>query len=82
VCTIEDALARISHPQTVQLGPSGARAANQQVLVEVLPPVLVLHPERFLYNAEADGIVKISKPIQFAPELDIPLGTGFSFVSR
>jgi hypothetical protein len=40
-----------------------------------------LHLERFLYDASADGIKKISKPIQFAPELEIPLGTIFSYVS-
>jgi ubiquitin carboxyl-terminal hydrolase 10 len=81
VCTIEDALAHISHLQPVQLGPSGSSAASQQVLVEGLSPVLVLHLKRFLYNAEADDIVKISKPVQFAPELEIPHGTVFSFVS-
>ena len=81
VFSIEDALARISHLQPVQLGPSGLSEASQQVLIEVLPSVLVLHLKRFLYDAAADGIVKISKPVQFAPELEIPLGTKFSFVS-
>ena len=79
--TVEDALAHISHLQPVQLDPSGSSAATQQVLVEELPPVLVLHLKRFLYNAEADGIVKISKPVQFAPELEIPHGTVLSFIS-
>jgi ubiquitin carboxyl-terminal hydrolase 10 len=51
------------------------------MLLEVLPPVLVLHLKRFLYDAAADGIVKISKPVRFAPELEIPLGMIFSFVS-
>ena len=51
------------------------------MLLEALPPVLVLHLERFLYDAAADGIVKISKFVQFAPELEIPLGTIISFVS-
>jgi ubiquitin carboxyl-terminal hydrolase 10 len=47
------------------------------VQIEALPPVLALHLERFLYDAAADGIVKISKPVQFAPELEIPVGTIF-----
>jgi hypothetical protein len=47
------------------------------VQIEALPPVLVLHLERFPNEATADGIVKISKPIQFAPELEIPLGMIF-----
>ena len=46
------------------------------MLVEALPPVLVLHHlhlKRFLYVA-ADGIVKLDKPVQFAPELETSLG--------
>ncbi|KAF8467101.1 hypothetical protein DFH94DRAFT_639069 [Russula ochroleuca] len=73
VYAIENALARVSHLQPVQLGPSGLGEASQQVLIEALPPVLVLHLKRFQYDVAADGIVKISKPVQFAPELEIPL---------
>ena len=79
--TIEDALARISHVQPVQLGPSSLTEASQQVLIEVLPSILVLHLKRFLYDVAADGTVKISKPVKFGPELEIPLGTILSFVS-
>jgi ubiquitin carboxyl-terminal hydrolase 10 len=50
------------------------------VLIEGLPPVLVIHLKRFLYDATAGGVIKIGKPIQFSPELEIPLGTIFSFV--
>ena len=74
VHAIEDALARISHLQPVELGFS---EASQQVLIEALPSVLVLHLKRFLYDVTADGIVKINKPVQYASELDIPLGTNF-----
>jgi ubiquitin carboxyl-terminal hydrolase 10 len=81
VHTIEDALARISHLQPVQLGPSDFGETNQQVLVEALPPVLVLHLKRFLYDAAVGVIVKISKPVQFASGLEIPLGRISSFVS-
>jgi ubiquitin carboxyl-terminal hydrolase 10 len=52
------------------------------VHTEVLPSVLVLHLNRFLYDAAADGVVKISKPIQFTPWLQISPGTSFSFVFR
>ncbi|KAF8466268.1 hypothetical protein DFH94DRAFT_639384 [Russula ochroleuca] len=41
--------------------------------IEVLPPILVLHLKRFLYDAAVDDIVKISKPVQFVPELEFPL---------
>jgi hypothetical protein len=60
------------------LGPS---EMCQQLQIEALPSVLVIHPNRFLHDAAADGTAKISKPVQFAPELEIPLGTIFSFVS-
>jgi hypothetical protein len=50
------------------------------VLLEALPPVLVLHLERFLHQTVVDGMNKIDKPIQFAPELEIPIGTILPFV--
>ena len=80
VLTIEDALKRISHLQPVQLDPSGFSEASQQVLIETVPPVLVLHLKRFLYDVAEAGMVKISKPIQFAPELEIPVGAISSFI--
>jgi hypothetical protein len=52
--------------------------ATQQVLLEALPPALVLHLGRFQYDAATNGTKKISKPVQFTPELEIPLGTFFS----
>jgi hypothetical protein len=47
------------------------------VLIEALPPVLVLHLKRFLYDAATGSVVKIGKPVQFTPELEIPLGADF-----
>jgi hypothetical protein len=65
----------------VQAGQSSSSETSQQVLIEVLPSVLILHLNRFPCDAAADGIVKINKPVQFTPELEIPSGTIFSFVS-
>jgi ubiquitin carboxyl-terminal hydrolase 10 len=59
----------------VQVGPSGTGEASQQVLIEALPSILVLHLKRFLYDTAARGVVKVGKPVQFGPDLDIPLGT-------
>ncbi|KAH9980795.1 hypothetical protein BJV77DRAFT_1073382 [Russula vinacea] len=73
VHTIQDALAHVSQPQPVQVDKSSSGEASQQVLLETLPPVLVLHLERFLYDAGADGINKTRKPVQFTPDLEIPL---------
>jgi hypothetical protein len=65
----------------VQVGQSSSSEGSQQVHIEALPSVLVLRLERLVYNASVDGIVEINKPIQFTPELEIPLGTIFPFVS-
>ena len=83
VHTIHDALTHITQPQPVkvEIDPSGSSEASQQVLLEALPFILVLHLERFLSDAAMDGSNKISKFVQFAPELEVPLGMIFSFVS-
>ena len=61
----------------MQVGQSSSSEPNRQVLLEVLPPVLVLRLERFVF----DDVNKIGNPVQLAPELEIPLSTIFSFVS-
>ena len=65
----------------MQVGQSSSSEASQQVHIEVFPSVLVLCLKRLVYNVAADGIAEINKPIQFEPELEIPLGTIFLFVS-
>ncbi|KAI0264781.1 hypothetical protein BGY98DRAFT_1181764 [Russula aff. rugulosa BPL654] len=55
------------------ISASGLGNASQQVFIQPLPPVLVLHLNRFRYDAAAGGITKIGKSIQFGPELEIPL---------
>ncbi|KAH9976562.1 hypothetical protein BJV77DRAFT_1053326 [Russula vinacea] len=79
VHTIQDALAHVSRPQPVRVSQSSSSEASQQVHIEVFPSVLVLRLKRLVYNAAADGIVEINKPVQFMPELEIPTGTIFSF---
>jgi ubiquitin carboxyl-terminal hydrolase 10 len=63
----------------VKVGQSSSGEASQQVLLEALPPVLVFHLERFLYDSTADRTNKISKRVQFPQNLKIPLGIVFSF---
>jgi hypothetical protein len=71
-----------SHNPCRSVNPdSSSSKPSQQVIFETLPPILVLHLERFPYDAATEGIAKIRKPVQFAPELEIPLGTVFFFVS-
>lgn len=74
VHTIKDALARISIPQSVQVTNSTTRVpveASQQILIEALPRILVLHLKRFLYDVDAKGVVKLGKMVEFGPELEI-----------
>jgi ubiquitin carboxyl-terminal hydrolase 10 len=75
VHTIRDALAlaHVLQPQLPQVGESSSMEASKQVLFESLPPVLVLHLGCSMDDAAVDGIVKITKAIQLAPELEIPL---------
>jgi ubiquitin C-terminal hydrolase len=65
--------------QSMQDSPSGLSDARQQLLIEALPPVLILHLKRFRHDAVAGGAIKISKPVQFSSELEIPLGKPFVF---
>lgn len=76
--TIQDALSYISHPQPVQLTQSARPGvtveAQQQVLIESLPPILVLHIKRFCYDTSVNGVVKVGKQVRFGPELEIGSG--------
>ena len=74
VYTVEDALAHVPHLHRVEPGPDSIDKRSHQMLIEQLPSVLVVHLNRSRYDSAAGGMVKISKPIRFAPELDIPLG--------
>lgn len=73
--TVQDALSLISQPRSVQVDPSDPSKESQQVsvLIEALPPVLIVHLKRFLRDTVAGGVVKNRKPVQFSPELEIPL---------
>ena len=72
VHNIQDALTHVLQAQTAQFGLS---SGSQQVHVEDLPSILVLRLKWLLYDAAADGKDKIGKPVQLAPELEIPPGT-------
>lgn len=77
--TLHDALTFISHPQPVQLtlphpsrpGQTTTVEASQQILVEALPPILVLHMKRFCYEKDG-GVVKVGKRIVFSEGLEVP----------
>lgn len=72
---IEDALSYISHPQSIQMSlptrPGVVVEASQQVLIEALPPILILHIKRFHFDTEFGGVMKVGKQVRFGPELEI-----------
>jgi ubiquitin carboxyl-terminal hydrolase 10 len=73
--SIKDALAYISSPQSVQVTsvtrPGAILDATQTVQIDSLPPILILHLKRFLYDASAGGVAKVGKQVSFTPELEI-----------
>ncbi|KAJ7858804.1 hypothetical protein B0H14DRAFT_3447012 [Mycena olivaceomarginata] len=73
--TIADALALISHPQTVQMSrpsrPGIVVDASQQILIDALPPILILHVKRFCYDMVVGGVVEVGKRVAFGPELEV-----------
>jgi hypothetical protein len=71
----------VSQSQFMQDSPSGLSNVSHKMLIQALPPVLVLHLNRVRYDATAGSLMKIGKSIQFRPELEIPLGMIFSFVA-
>jgi ubiquitin carboxyl-terminal hydrolase 10 len=87
--TIADALVLISHPQTVQMShpsPPGILVdASQQILIDALPPILILHIKRFCYDMAVGGVVEVGKRVVFGPELEVGNGASlfkFSFDTR
>ncbi|KAG6332561.1 hypothetical protein ID866_6527 [Astraeus odoratus] len=73
--SIKDALSYISAPQSVQVTsvtrPGAILDATQTVHIESLPPILILHLKRFLYDVTAGGVAKVGKQVSFAPELEV-----------
>lgn len=76
--TIQDALAHISDPQSVQVTnpsrPGVTVDASQQVLIDALPHILVLHMKRFCYDTSVKGVVKVGKQVRFGAELEVGPG--------
>ncbi|XXH03437.1 hypothetical protein Hte_009839 [Hypoxylon texense] len=76
VHNIVDALKGLTRPETLHGdfgSPRGKDAvATKQVLIESLPPVLILHLKRFQFDTEGTGTVKIWKKVGYPLELELP----------
>ncbi|CAO1628969.1 unnamed protein product [Parajaminaea phylloscopi] len=74
VHTIEDALLNLTVPEIIPGVYSPARGgpvdATKQVMIEHLPPVLILHLKRFFYD-EVGGVQKNSKEVGYGDVLEI-----------
>lgn len=74
VLSIEDALVQLTTPESLPdfMTSRGVRTqdASKQVFVEALPPVLLLHLKRFLYD-EVGGVQKSTKKVAYGTELTI-----------
>lgn len=75
VHTITDALKGLTSQEKLQGDFNSLRGKNveayKQVLIDELPPVLILHLKRFQFDA-AGGTLKIAKKVGYPLELDIP----------
>ncbi|WFD00471.1 ubiquitinyl hydrolase 1 [Malassezia yamatoensis] len=74
VRSIEDALKQLVVPEEISgVWSSGRHAfvdATKQLSIELLPPILVLHFKRFVYD-EVGGVQKSCKPIAYGQKLSI-----------
>ncbi|KAG8912936.1 hypothetical protein FRC01_004822 [Tulasnella sp. 417] len=71
--SIEDALRHITVPETVSVRSAKGVdvAATKQVFIDTLPPILILHIKRFIYDPTA-GIIKSQKVVGYGSTLSIP----------
>ncbi|KAG8720123.1 hypothetical protein FRC08_001148 [Ceratobasidium sp. 394] len=72
VRTIEDALKHITLPETVSVFSEqrgGMVDGKKQVTLDTMPPLLILHLKRLVYDAK--GIQKNSKVIEYTTSLEI-----------
>ncbi|KLT43572.1 cysteine proteinase [Cutaneotrichosporon oleaginosum] len=76
VQTLADALRHLNEPEIVPGVWVAARNAHvdatKQVFFESLPPVLILHLKRFVYDPQEQNVVKRAKPVAYGSELVIP----------
>lgn len=75
--TVKDALQRLVIKESLQgyhcTKTKQEVSASRQITLEDLPPILILHLKRFVYNKDG-GCQKLSKKVDFTIDLDINKG--------
>jgi ubiquitin carboxyl-terminal hydrolase 10 len=70
VNNISEALKNLTHLETLDSATRSGRPSTKQVLLETVPPVLILHLKRFHYDAS--GAQKIWKKVGYPLEWELP----------
>ncbi|CAO3624853.1 unnamed protein product [Cunninghamella echinulata] len=73
VYSIEDAIRNMTLPETMHdyMSPSGERVdATKQIYLENLPPVLILHVKRFVFD-NVGGVQKLRKQVTYSSKMTI-----------
>ena len=75
VTTVEEALINLTVAETISgvhsSSTKGLVDATKQVFIETLPPILILHLKRFVYD-DIGGVQKSSKVLGYGSTLEIP----------
>lgn len=76
VNNIVDALKQYTRPETLNEDFSSTRPdlkpPTKQVLIESVPPVLILHLKRFKFDPAVNGTIKLWTKIDYPLELELP----------
>lgn len=78
--SVEEAIWSLTHEEDVE-SSNGTTRFKKQTLLEKLPPVLVLHLKRFVYDAY-DGTQKLRKQISYSSHLTIIPGILYQLTFR
>ncbi len=70
VNNIVDALKHMTQSENMEFDPQ--RKTTKQILIESLPPVLILHLKRFKFDPITNGTVKLWTKIDYPLELELP----------
>ncbi|KAI7870422.1 hypothetical protein BDF14DRAFT_1774165 [Spinellus fusiger] len=74
VNSVQDALRNMTLPETMHdyMSPKGVCVdATKQIYFETMPPVLILHMKRFVFDNTVGGVQKLQKQVSYETKLTI-----------